>query len=59
MSIIYFPNKLLFQDTDPSEYSVSHGCEHHFMWLTREACPIQKTLTNNDTCRVTNPDTGE
>lgn len=46
------------EDTDPSEYSVSHGCEHHFMWLTREACPIRKTLTNNDTCRVTDPNTG-
>lgn len=44
-------------DTTPGDYSVNHGCEHHFIWVTREACPIEDIITSNDTCVVTNPTT--
>ncbi|GAB1599449.1 cation-independent mannose-6-phosphate receptor-like [Argonauta hians] len=56
---IMFQCDLTAVDTSPSSYYfVERNCEHHFLWLTREACPLTNKTSSHNNCRVTDQATG-
>ncbi|XP_036361842.1 cation-independent mannose-6-phosphate receptor isoform X1 [Octopus sinensis] len=56
---ITFQCDLSAVDSSPKEYYyIESKCEHHFLWVAREACPLNQIPSHNDTCSVTDESTG-